>query len=523
MAVNVPGLGVWPEHRMILHLWTDAPFLPAGERYGVLATLLQVDADGATATTIGQHVEEGDSYYTGDIPEPSVFHSILQIDVPQMIGNGLRLAVLLQAWTSSADPVLIELYVGGGWASCIETSLTAANGGAGGGGTTTILDSPDGSLSITPDGKIGGGGPGNTGGPADSLATTGAAVDVSAAAPPVAGQVLTATSATEASWQTPTSGGVTLPIAQSDVTGLTDALMGGVSTGRKVNGKNLSADITLTASDVGADASGAAAAITLAGLGGVPTTRQVAGHALSADITITAEDVGADVAGAAAAVTKTTLGLGNVDNTSDANKPVSTAQATAIGLKLDANDPISGATKTKITYDAKGLVTSGADATTADIADSSDKRYCTDAQKTVIGNTSGTNSGDETASGIKTKLGITTLSGSNTGDQTLPTDATIATTDVTTNDASTTKHGWQPKATAPAANQLAVVGIANGETVTTYKVIIGSTTPTTQAFGDSASHGVSLEAAPIDHKHGMPSAPSGITLPQAMIVASFRG
>lgn len=35
--------------------------------------------------------------------------------------------------------------------------------------------------------------------------------------------------------------------------------------------------------------------------------------------------------------TKTSLGLGNVDNTSDANKPVSTAQVTALGLKLDAS------------------------------------------------------------------------------------------------------------------------------------------------------------------------------------------
>jgi len=57
--------------------------------------------------------------------------------------------------------------------------------------------------------------------------------------------------------------------------------------------------------------------------------------------------------------------------------------------------------------------------TTANVADSTDKRYCTDAQKTVIGNTSGTNSGNETATTIKTALGITTLSGSNTGDQTL--------------------------------------------------------------------------------------------------------
>jgi len=35
------------------------------------------------------------------------------------------------------------------------------------------------------------------------------------------------------------------------------------------------------------------------------------------------------------AVTKTQVGLGNVDNTSDVNKPVSTAQGTAIGLKKD--------------------------------------------------------------------------------------------------------------------------------------------------------------------------------------------
>ncbi len=64
------------------------------------------------------------------------------------------------------------------------------------------------------------------------------------------------------------------------------------------------------------------------------------------------------------------------------------------------NSAITGATKTKITYDSKGLVTAGADATTADIADSSNKRYVTDAQLTVLGNTSGTNTGDQTLSGL---------------------------------------------------------------------------------------------------------------------------
>jgi hypothetical protein len=91
---------------------------------------------------------------------------------------------------------------------------------------------------------------------------------------------------------------------------------------------------------------------------------------------------------------KSALSLDAVNNTSDANKPISSAMQTALDLKVDENAAITGATKTKITYDAKGLVTSGADATTADIADSTNKRYVTDAQATVIGNTSGTNTGD---------------------------------------------------------------------------------------------------------------------------------
>ena len=53
----------------------------------------------------------------------------------------------------------------------------------------------------------------------------------------------------------------------------------------------------------------------------VPTSRTVAGKALTGNITLAKEDVG----------------LGNVDNTSDANKPVSTAQQSALNTKIDAN------------------------------------------------------------------------------------------------------------------------------------------------------------------------------------------
>jgi hypothetical protein len=167
---------------------------------------------------------------------------------------------------------------------------------------------------------------------------------------------------------------------------------------------------------------------------------------------------------------KTSLALNNVDNTSDANKPVSSATQTALDAKqatlvsgtniktvnntsllgsgnitiaggggtwgsitgtlsnqtdlqtaldgkVDENSAITGATKTKITYDAKGLVTAGADATTADIASSTDKRYVTDAQLVVVGNTSGTNTGDNATnsqySGLATSKQDTLVSGTN--------------------------------------------------------------------------------------------------------------
>jgi len=60
----------------------------------------------------------------------------------------------------------------------------------------------------------------------------------------------------------------------------------------------------------------------------VPTSRTVNGHALSSDITVTATDVG----------------LGNCNNTSDANKPVSTATQTALNLKITASTGITGGT-----------------------------------------------------------------------------------------------------------------------------------------------------------------------------------
>jgi len=56
--------------------------------------------------------------------------------------------------------------------------------------------------------------------------------------------------------------------------------------------------------------------------GYVPTTRTVNGHALSTDVSVTKSDIG----------------LANVDNTSDASKPISTATQTALNLKANTAD-----------------------------------------------------------------------------------------------------------------------------------------------------------------------------------------
>jgi len=177
---------------------------------------------------------------------------------------------------------------------------------------------------------------------------------------------------------------------------------------------------------------------------------------------------------------KTSLALNNVDNTSDANKPISSATQTALDAKqatlvsgtniktvngtsvlgsgnisissavawggvtgtlsnqtdlqtaldgkVDENTAITGATKTKITYDEKGLVTAGADATTADIADSSNKRYVTDANLTVIQNTSGTNTGDNATNSQYSGLAASKE------------DVANKSTSVTTDQASNTKY-----------------------------------------------------------------------------------
>lgn len=97
-------------------------------------------------------------------------------------------------------------------------------------------------------------------------------------------------------------------------------------------------------------------------------------------------------------LTSADIGLGNVDNTSDAGKPVSTAQQTALDLKADE-----------------------ADVTTA-------------------------LAGKQDSLGFTPVPNTRTVNGQALSSNVSVTDANLSTSDVTTNDLSITKHGFAPKA-----------------------------------------------------------------------------
>lgn len=106
--------------------------------------------------------------------------------------------------------------------------------------------------------------------------------------------------------------------------------VGAVPDTRTVNGKQLNANITLTASDVGA-----ADPSTL-----VAKTTTVNGHPLSANVTVTQAD----------------LGLDQVDNTSDVSKPVSNATQNALNGKMSVSASGPARFRGFVTVDPTGLV-----------------------------------------------------------------------------------------------------------------------------------------------------------------------
>lgn len=114
----------------------------------------------------------------------------------------------------------------------------------------------------------------------------------------------------------------------------------------------------------------------------------------------------------------------------------------------------------KTAYDHSSATGNPHGASTADIADSVNKRYCTDAQKTVISNTSGTNTGDQT--------NISGSSASCTGNAATATSAAYAATAGTVTGAIT---GLKETAASVAASAL---DLATANVF--YKTISGVTT-----------------------------------------------
>jgi hypothetical protein len=85
----------------------------------------------------------------------------------------------------------------------------------------------------------------------------------------------------------------------------------------------------------------------------------------------------------------------NFSSASDVQYPSALLVQTALGAKLDRLTAIVSGTHTKITYNVDGLVIAGADATTADIAETAGRHYVTDTQLTALTGLSGTNTGDQ--------------------------------------------------------------------------------------------------------------------------------
>lgn len=78
-------------------------------------------------------------------------------------------------------------------------------------------------------------------------------------------------------------------------------------------------------------------------------------------------------------------------------------------LKVTSNGVISAGTFTKIQFDGQGLILAGSNATTADIADSANRRYITDSQQVAVGNMSGINTGDQNLNDLAPKTQVDAL------------------------------------------------------------------------------------------------------------------
>ena len=148
---------------------------------------------------------------------------------------------------------------------------------------------------------------------------------------------------------------------------------------RKVNGKALSSDVTLSAADVGALPTSGGTMTGSINMGehditGTATNYGLffdsmgqvivkAGDSNSVEVTdmgvTIRSDVGITLDGSVSGISKSSVGLGNVDNTSDANKPISTATQNALnGKQATVTGGASTITSSNLTAN-RALVSNG--------------------------------------------------------------------------------------------------------------------------------------------------------------------
>jgi hypothetical protein len=140
-------------------------------------------------------------------------------------------------------------------------------------------------------------------------------------------------------------------------------------TGLDLNGTEFSVDTSVIATVANPTFTGTVSGITksMVGLGNVDNTSDADKPVSTA--TQTALNLKAPLAdptftGTVSGITKSMVGLGNVDNTSDANKPVSTATQTALDLKSPKADPTFTGT---VTVSASGIAFTDATQTKAGV------------------------------------------------------------------------------------------------------------------------------------------------------------
>ena len=238
---------------------------------------------------------------------------------------------------------------------------------------------------------------------------------------------------------------------------------------------------------------------TAADVGAVPTTRTVNGHALDSDVTVTKGDVG----------------LGNVDNTSDLNKPISTATQTALDAKQDklvaaagATQNITGAGSVTVTQDANGKITiTGAE---TDVSSKQDQLGGSgdDGKAVIASGTAGSvtyRAIDTTSGGTSASTDLITSGAVNAGlagkvSTSTTVNGNALSSNVTLDGADIAVTGYtKPASTsAIAASDTVNVAIGKLEAALDGKQAAGSYVPTTTTVnGNALSSNVTLDGADI--------------------------